>query len=184
MKAGQLLFLAAMFAEPALAQRPAVSAELSPEMAAEVFKRTVMEVCVPAAAGGGVGALAAAKRGGLVRSDDPATRKQAGAGAADTVWDVTEGKGVVTVHEKPGRCVVSVYGPEALKTIASVAQAMEAAPGFERLAGSPPPDGLAQSMFFSSGGRSMIVQLKGAEPGTPGHQSRFSVVTATVFAGQ
>jgi hypothetical protein len=31
-------------------------------------------------------------------------------------------------------------------------------------------------------GKRLMVQLNGSEPGMPGHKSRFSVVTATVFA--
>lgn len=178
------LVVALLLAPSALAQRDAVSADLSPEAAAEVFKRTLLDVCVPAAAGGGVSAMPAAQAGKLRTTNDAATRKQAGASPDDTVWDVMDGKGVVTIHERKGRCVVSVYGPPAVKTIADVAAAMEAAPDFQRLAGAPPPDGLSQNMFFGSGGRSAMVQLKGSEPGMPGHLSRFSVVTATVFVGQ
>ena len=48
------LVVALLLAPSALAQRDAVSADLSPEAAAEVFKRTLLDVCVPAAAGGGV----------------------------------------------------------------------------------------------------------------------------------
>ena len=113
------LVVALLLAPSALAQRDAVSADLSPEAAAEVFKRTLLDVCVPAAAGGGVSAMPAAQAGKLRTTNDAATRKQAGASPDDTVWDVMDGKGVVTIHERKGRCVVSVYGPPAVKTIAS-----------------------------------------------------------------
>ena len=177
-------FLVALLAAPAFAQREAVSADLSPEAAADVFRSAVTEVCVPAVTSGGVSALPEAQRGKLRPTNDPETRRQAGAGADETVWDVMDGKGVVTLREKAGRCVVSVYGPAVVQTIARVAQELVGPPGFQRMATpSVEPGGMGQTLHFSSDGRAVIVQLKGSEPGMPGHQSRFSVVTATVFAG-
>lgn len=165
------------------AQRAAVSADLSPEAAAEVFRNAVLEACVPAVTGAGVSGLSAAQRGKLQPTNDAETRKQAGAGPDETVWDVMDGKGVVTVREKAGRCVVSVYGPPAVPTMMSVAQGLTGGAGFERLAGGA-GGGISQTLSGSSGGKSVMVQLSGSEPGMPGHQSRFSVLTATVFVAQ
>lgn len=97
-------------ATPALAQRTAVSAQLSPEAAGEAFSRAVIEVCVPAVASNGVSSLGAARDGKLSPTQDAEMRRQAGAEADETVWDVADARGVVTVREKAGRCVVSVYG--------------------------------------------------------------------------
>lgn len=162
----------------AQAQREAVSATLSPEAAAAVFNDAVTSVCVPAVASGAIPAGARAK---LQATADPATRKQSGAAADEAVWDVMAGKGVVTIREKSGRCVVSVYGPPAPATIRALAQQLVAA-GFERLAGGASPNGLGQNLTGVIGGKSMMVTLSGSDPGMPGHQSRFSVVTATVFS--
>lgn len=185
MKVYVSLVAAALLACPAFAQPPAVSPDLSPAAAGEVFKSTVTEACVPAVTGGGVSSLPESQRGKLRPTNDPETRKQAGAGPDETVWDVMDGKGVVTLREKSGRCVVSVYGPAAAQTIASVAKALSGPPGFQRMAApTNDPGGMGQTLFFSSNGRAVMVQLKGSEPGMPGHQSRFSVVTATVFVAQ
>lgn len=179
------LLAALLFASPAFAQRDAVSAGLSPEAAGEIFKGAVVDACVPAVTGSGVSGLSAAQRGRLQPTNDPETRKQAGAGPDETVWDVVDGKGVVTVRERAGRCVVSVYGPAAVDTISRVAQALVGPPGFQRMAAPvAAPNGLGQTLYFSSNGRAVMVQLAGSEPGMPGHQSRFSVVTATVFVAQ
>lgn len=167
---------------PASAQRDAVSPALSPEAAGAVFRTAVAEVCVPAVTGAGVSGLAAAQRGRLSPTSDAETRRQAGAGPDETVWDVVDGKGVVTVRERAGRCIVSVYGPAAAPTIIGLAQALTGGAGFERL--STAGGGLGQSLMKSDGGRRVMVQLAGSEPGMPGHQSRFSVVTATVFVAQ
>lgn len=174
--------VAVMALAPAFAQRTAVSPDLSPEAAGAIFQNAVIEACVPAVIGNGVSGLSAAQRGGLQPTNDANTRQQAGAAADETVWDVVDGKGVVTVREKPGRCVVSVYGPAAASTIIGVAQALTGAPGFERLAGAG--QGMGQTLSRASDGRNVMVRLSGSEPGMPGHQSRFSVVTAMVFLAQ
>lgn len=163
---------------PAYAQRSAVSADLSPEAAAESFTRTILDVCVPAIAGNGVSSLAAAREGRVQPTQDAATRRQAGAGVGETVWDVSAARGVVTVSEAQATCSVSVYGPPAAPTIMAAMSGLSAL-GFEALAG-PAFSGFAQTLAGASGGKRMTVQLGGIEPGAPGHQSKFSVVTATV----
>ncbi len=185
MRPSAFLLAVLLAASPAFAQRAAVSADLSPEAAADVFRRTVLEVCVPAATGGGVSASPAAQSGKLRTTNDAATRRQAGADPSETVWDVMDARGVVTVHEKAGRCVVSVYGAVASPTIEKVAQALVGPPGFQRMAvPQVSASGLEQTLHFSSNGRAVFARLSGSEPGMPGHQSRFSVVTATVFVAQ
>ncbi len=174
---------ALLLAAPAHAQRAAVSADLSPEAAGDIFRNAVVEACVPAVTGNGVSGLSATQRGRLQPTNDAETRRQAGAAPDETVWDVVDGKGVVTVREKAGRCVVSVYGPAAMPTMMNVAQGLTGGSGFERLAGGA-GGGISQTLSRSSGGKSVMVQLTGSEPGMPGHQSRFSVVTATVFVAQ
>jgi hypothetical protein len=170
-------------AGPAFAQRGAMSPALSAEAAASVFQDAVVSTCIPAAAGGaGVNALPIAARAKVQASGDAGTRKQLGAAADETVWDVVSGRGAVTIREKAGRCVVSVYGPPVVTTILSTAQGLSGSAGFEKLVGAPPPNGFGQSLMKIENGRRLLVQLDGSEPGMPGHKSRFSVVTATVFA--
>ena len=182
MKIFSAVALVWLLAAPVHAQRGAVSADLSPEAAGEAFKSAVTNVCVPAVTGVGVSGLSAAQRGSLQPTNDAETRRQAGAGPDETVWDVMDGKGVVTVREKAGRCVVSVYGPAAAATVMSVGQGLAGASGFERLAGGA--GGIGQTLSGSSNGKRVMVQLNGSEPGMAGHQSRFSVVMATVFVAQ
>lgn len=185
MKAMAVLVAGVLTASPAFAQPPAVSPDLSPAAAGEIFRSTVTEACVPAVTGGGISSLPESQRGKLRPTNDPDTRKQAGAGPDETVWDVMDAKGVVTLRETSGRCVVSVYGPAAAQTIASVAEGLTGSPGFQRMAApTNEPGGMGQTLYVSSNGRAVMVQLKGSEPGMPGHQSRFSVVTATVFVAR
>jgi hypothetical protein len=178
--AGWMLGLA-LAAMPAAAQRSAVSADLSPEIAGQVFSQTVSDVCIPAVAGNGVSALASARGGMLQPTQDAETRRQIGAQASETVWDVASARGVVTVREGQGRCIVSVYGPPVSATISGAMQALSGS-GFEALVGTS--SGARQTLLGASGGKRISVQLSGAEPGAPGHQSRFAVVTATVTAVQ
>lgn len=176
--------LAAAVALPAFAQRPAVSANLSPEAAGRAFRGAVVEGCVQAVTGSGVTATAAAQAGRLQPTQDSETRRQAGAGPNETVWDASDARGVVTVRETTGRCFASVYGPPSTQTILGISQALSDA-GFEALAGpASPGGGFAQTLAGSSNGKRVSVQLSGAEPGAPGNRSTFSVVTATVFVTQ
>ncbi len=178
------LMLAAL---PAQAQRSAVSAELSPEMAGAAFSRAVMDVCVPAVAGSGVSSLGAAREGKVSPTQDAVMRRQAGAEADETVWDVAEARGVVTVREKAGRCVVSVYGAEVLPTFEALERA-DTEVGFKRSMYMSPGAGIpvSHSTFLEGElqGKKLKISVIGVEPGTPGHQSRFSVVTATVSLAQ
>lgn len=181
---GLLLAAAIAVALPAIAQRAAVSADLSPEAAGQAFRRAVVEGCVKAVTGSGVSSVAAARDGRLQPTQDAETRRQAGAGPSETVWEVAEARGVVTVRETAGRCIAAVYGPPSAPTILNVAQVLSTA-GFEAMAGpASPGGGFTQTLIGSSGGKRVTVQLSGAEPGAPGNRSTFSVVTATVFVAQ
>ncbi|HVY89547.1 MAG TPA: hypothetical protein VG942_11810 [Hyphomonadaceae bacterium] len=180
MRIAGLALVAAMFAGPALAQREAISPSLSPEAAAEAFEDAVVAICVPAVTATGVQGLPAAVKARISPTNDVETRKQAGAAADETVWDVAAAKGVVTIHEKAGRCVASVYGPAAGPTMVTLTRMISAA-GFEPLAGPGRIGAMEQTLMKQAGGKRVMVVLNGSEPGMPGHRSKFSVVTATVF---
>ncbi len=184
MKGIQFVLIAALLATPALAQRTAVSAQLSPDAAGEAFARTVTDVCVPAVSGNGLSSLASARDGKLSPTQDAEMRRQAGAEPDETVWDVAEARGVVTVREKAGRCTVAVYGPGAAPVIMLLGAQLENGHRFERLMAPQGPNGLGLSLMRSEGGKTVMVQLQGSQPGAQGHQSRFNVVTATVFVAQ
>ncbi len=175
-----ILFLGAL-APPAAAQqadRRAVSAALSPQDAGEAFEQTVIDVCVAGVSSGQRVVDMALAGDRLTQTTDSQTRQQAGAGDDETVWDVETGRGVVTVKEKAGRCAVSVYGPPAAPTMITMAAKLSAE-GFERMATGAP--GMSQSLQRTANGRTVQVMLTGSDPGSPGHSSKFSVVTATVF---
>lgn len=176
-----LLVLAAMAIAPAHAQRSAVSADLSPAAAGEAFKQAVVDVCVPAVSGDGVSALALAREGKVQPTQDPETRRQAGAAPDETVWDVADARGVVTIRERVGQCVVLVYGPAAAPTVADATLALLLR-GFD--ASNRTAGGVTQTLNGRSNGRPIRVQLSGADPGAPGHQSKFSVIAATVSLSQ
>ncbi|MDP3739594.1 MAG: hypothetical protein Q8R02_19555 [Hyphomonadaceae bacterium] len=185
MRIAMLALVALTAAAPASAQREAISSALSPEAAAAAFTDAVVNVCVPAAVGAGVGALPAETRSRLQATTDSETRRQAGAAADETVWDVLSAKGVVTIHGKQGRCMVSVYGPSATQTVMGLAGRLTALPKPFMRTVTPSKSGMKQkgerlARFDNDKAAMVIVELVGSEPGTPGHQSRFSVVTATV----
>jgi hypothetical protein len=176
-----LALLAAMAASSAHAQRTAVSAGLSPEAAADAFVRTVLDVCVPAIAGNGVSSLAVAREGRVQPTHDAATRRQAGAKPEDTVWDVAAARGVVTVRESDGDCVVAVYGPPVGSTLTSLKGSVSLG-GMAARVWMEGDDPVQLEMLGKINGKPVRVTAEGANPGAPGHESRFSVTTATVTA--
>ncbi|MDZ4762305.1 MAG: hypothetical protein SGJ21_14675 [Alphaproteobacteria bacterium] len=168
---------------PALAQTPreAISVDLSPADVAAAFEDAALSACAPAIAEASlIAGLPPDVRRRFVSSSDVETSRISGAAPSDAVFDVLAGKGVVTVREGDGRCIVSAYGPPASPTIRALAARLSAE-GFERLAAAG-PTGLSQSLVRFVNGRRVQAILSGSEPGMPGHQSRFSVVTATFFA--
>lgn len=173
---------AAMLSAPAHAQlHDAISPTLSPEMARAAFEDAVMNGCVPSASTGQ--RIASGRYGGKVAANTTADmREQVGAASDESVFDVLSGKGVVAVKEKADRCVVQVYGPPASATVTGLAGRIAAELGFERLASTATAGGFSESLTRTVAGRRVQVLIHGAEPGMPGHKSRFSVVTATVFA--
>lgn len=178
------VLVACLAASPAFAQREAVSPALSPEMAAGAFQDAVTSACIPAVSySRGWDGLAPTVQARLEPSSDAATRRQIGAEADEAVFDVAEAKGVVFIRQKPGRCTVSVYGPPAMATIMNLAGLLKGAPhSFESLVQAPPPNGFGQSLMKVDGGKRVMIQIRGSEPGMTGHQSGFTVITATVFA--
>lgn len=179
MRSVALAFLM-LAAAPALAQRPAISADLAPSDVANAFESAVIDACAPAIAkGGSVSSLGLGGR--ISATSDPATFQQAGAAPGEAVFDVNGAKGVVTIRESSGRCIVSAYGPAAGSSLKALAARLSAG-GFERMANQTTPAAFTESLAKTSGGKRIQVSLRGSDPGMQGHQSRFSVLTATVFA--
>jgi len=178
MRLAAITIAAILCAAPALAQREAISATLSPEAANAAFNDAVITACIPAVSGNGMSGIPAPAQAKFAPTNDVGTRRQAGAAADETVWDALGARGVVTIHEKRGRCVVSVYGPPAAPAIIGLAQVLSSTHGFERLVGTGGPE---QSLTKMAGGKKLMVKLAASEPGMPGHASRFTVITATVF---
>lgn len=183
MRIAALTIAACLAAAPAVAQREAISATLSPEAANAAFNDAVITACIPAVSGNGMGGIPAPAKAKFAPTNDVGTRRQAGAAADETVWDALSARGVVTIHEKKGRCVVSVYGPPAAPAIIGLAQVLSSSHGFERLVGTVGASvgGPEQSLQKTDGGKRLMVKLNASEPGMPGHASRFTVITATVF---
>ena len=170
----------ALLTPTASAQREAISTTISPEIAGQAFRDAVIEGCVAAVSSGQRVANVPGGGARFAATTDSDTRREAGAGSDETVWDVTAARGVVTIKEKQDRCTASVYGPPAAMTVMTLGQQLAAA-GFERLAATQAP-GISQSLYKISNGRRIQVTISGSEPGMPNHKSRFSVVTATVFS--
>ncbi|MBI1360161.1 MAG: hypothetical protein GC155_07740 [Alphaproteobacteria bacterium] len=171
---------------PGLAQSPlspAISPDLSPQDVAAAFEDAVVDICIPAVIEARrPGSLGLGTRIAVATGAD--ARGQSGAEPGDTVWDVAAARGVVLIHEHEGRCVVTAYGPPAAGTLSETAARVTGAGlGFEQLAATPGRS-VDLSLLRAGGGKRVQVLLNGSEPGMPGHRSRFSVLKATVFAGQ
>jgi hypothetical protein len=172
---------------PVLAQVPlheAISPSLSQQDVAAAFEAAVVDICAPAViAGQRLSAAAPGIRARIAAASDADAARQVGAEAGDSVWEVAAARGVVRIRERNGRCMVSAYGPPAATTLGQVARRLAASgQGFERLVATPGP-GAAESLVRRAGDSRVQATLGGSEPGMQGNRSRFSVLTATVFAG-
>lgn len=174
------LVLLVLVAAPAFAQRAAISADLAPSDVANAFESAVIDACA-AAVGKGASVASLGLGGRFTATSDPATFQQAGATPGEAVFDVGGAKGVVTIRESGGRCIVSAYGPSAGPALKALAARLSST-GFERMAGQPTPAAFVESLAKTAGGKRIQISLRGSDPGMQGHQSRFSVLTATVFA--
>ena len=99
------------------------------------------------------------------------------------VWDVPAAKGIVVVWEpKSGDCEVMGYGPPVDLTFkAAVADAKKLAPKLVDVAIEPGYDPIVYRLNeVENGAVRLDVMLHGAEPGTPGHTFRFSMLKALV----
>jgi hypothetical protein len=178
MKRAFLFFAAIALAPMAHAQAPAISPDLSPEVASAAFEDAVLNGCVKAVASSTrIGQLADMK-GKVQASNDQERRHQVAAGDEDAVWDVVAARGVVIIKDSDGRCSVMVYGPRAAPAMMALSQKLVAA-GFTRMASS----GVGrQSLMRAAGGKRIQATIAAIEPGSPGNQSRFPVITASFFA--
>ncbi len=176
MKAGLTVLGLMLAVIPAHAQRAAISPDLSPADAAAAFEAMVVDGCLAAVASGGrVSDTSISSH--VTAAQDSETLRQAGAAPGDTVWDVSAARGVVTVRESGGRCIVQVYGPPAPGTVSALARRLKEQ-GFEALASAG--GGLSQTLLRGEGASRVQVTVQGAEPGGANHPSRFSVISATV----
>lgn len=183
--AASILPAAAVAQTPArTGSRAAVSSRLTTDDVAAAFADAVVKVCAPAVLSGRrLSALDAETRRMVAATNDPAARQQAGAEKADQVWDVLAGRGVVTIAEREGRCTVSAYGPPAAPALAAAAERLEASgQGFERLFATPNSSSVNEALVHAAPGHRVQATMTGAEPGMPNHRSRFSVISATIFA--
>jgi hypothetical protein len=160
--------------------REAISPSLSPEDAADAFDDAAINGCIASVASG-MRINQAGYAANVTINENADARSQAGAAGDETVFDVIAGKGVVSVKDKPGRCSVSVYGPAASGVVMALARKLAAEEQFERLASAPSPNGYAEQLTKTASGKKLMVTIRGSEPGMPGHKSRFSVTTLTVF---
>ena len=100
------------------------------------------------------------------------------------VWDVPSAKGIVVVWEpKAGDCEVMAYGPPVDLTFkAVVADAKKQAPKLVDVPIQPGYDPIVYRLnAVENGAVRLDVVLHGAEPGTPGHTFRFSMLKALVM---
>ncbi len=164
--------------------REAIPVTLGPADAERLFGEAVSTICVAAISQGiRVAQLPMDVRSEFAVTRDPQTRAEVGATPEETVWEAVDASRVVTIRETSGRCIVMAYGPPAAMALSRLAGRLsgDAAP-FERLMPSPGRTGLAQSLMRRAEGRRVQVLFDGSEPDMPGHRSRFSVISATVFS--
>lgn len=154
---------------------------LTPQEVSEGFANGVI-VCLKAVeAGGSVADLPESDRAGLTPS--PASqREMLGPDADSPTWDVAPAKGIVMVFEpKRGGCRVLAYGPPVRLTFDETARRATAAyPDFVDRPLTAGYDPIVSGLERPAGVDRLVLELRGAEPGTPGHAFRFSMLNAVV----
>lgn len=154
---------------------------LTPQEISEGFANGVI-VCLKAVeAGGSVADLPEASRAGLEPSS-AGQKAMLGPDADSPAWDVAPAKGVVMVFEpKRGGCRVMAYGPPVQLTFQeTVGRARAAYPDFANSPLTAGYDPIVAGLERTAGVNRLVVELRGAEPGTPGHTFRFSTLSAVV----
>ena len=166
---------------------------MTPEQISAGFKDGALAYCLEAALRGvPVGDLPPDRRGGIAPADETMRGMVEASNPTGPLWDVAVAKGIVVVSEpKPGVCEVMAYGAPVERTFKAVLagarkqvpalRPVPIQPGYDPIAYRlvlPPAEGGASSA--SAPAPTVALELHGAEPGAPGHMSRFSMLTARI----
>ena len=156
---------------------------LTPQQVSEGFIRGVVDYCLKATlAGSSISALPDSDRVGLTQAPEQ-QKMMLGPEAKDApAWEVAPAAGIVVVYEpSAGVCKVFAYGPPVELTFSeTLRRAQKAAPNFTETHPKPGYDPIVSGLERIQAGKKITIQLSGAEPGTPGHAFRFSMLKATV----
>jgi hypothetical protein len=100
--------------------------------------------------------------------------------AGGPIWDVLAAKGYVLVSEpSPAICEVFTYGPPVDATLKAVmTDARKRASDAVEVAVAPGYGPMGYRLYLTRKTGKLVLELRGAEPGTPGHTARFSIIRA------
>lgn len=163
-----------------LAAQPALAQGLSPAQVAAGFREGAGYCLEAGLRGLSVADLPPAERAGLAPSSDGA--REMVDDFQGELWDVLTAKGIVVLWEPtPNTCKVMAYGPPVDRTFKAILKdARKRAPDLVPVKVQPGYDPIVYRLEQATPGATLTLDLRGNEPGAPGHLFRFSKLHATV----
>lgn len=156
---------------------------LSPDQVGAGFQEAVVNYCLEAALRGvDLSNLPASDRTGITPANESMRDMVGKTNPSGPIWDVRRAQGIVLISEpRKGVCEVLAYGAPVERTFKrTLDSARKRAPGLVEKAADAAYNPIAYRLEKVSDGTRVSVRLSGAEPGTPGHMMRFSLLMATV----
>lgn len=175
----RLQFLA-LAAAATLAAQPALAQGLSPAQVGAGFREGAGYCLEAGLRGHSVADLPPAERAGLAPSSDGA--REMVDDFQGELWDVLTAKGIVVLWEPtPNTCKVMAYGAPVDRTFKAILKdARKRAPDLDPVEVKPGYEPIVYRLQQATAAARLSLDLKGNEPGAPGHLFRFSKLHATV----
>lgn len=156
---------------------------MTPAAVSAAFQEGVAKYCLESALrGGGIGALPAELRAGIAPSTEDMRDMVRASNPSGPIWDVLSGKGIVVISEPSADvCEVVAYGAPVKATFkGALKAATKREPALKAVPVTPGYNPIVHRLETVEGGAKVTLDLAGAEPGTPGHLFRFSMLTGKV----
>lgn len=156
---------------------------LSPSDVSRGFREGAVSYCLEGALRGvGLAELPPELMSGIAPADESMRGMVKHSNPTGPIWDVLSARGIVLISEpKAGVCEVVGYGAPVEATFkATLKDARKRSSELAPIPAEAGYDPIVYQLEQTVGAASIMLRLSGAEPGTPGHAFRFSMLSAVV----
>lgn len=153
----------------------------TPAEVSAAFAEAAVDVCLEASlSGGGILDLPAAVRARLTVASPELREMVRTPNSTGNIWEIASARGLMVISEpSPGECEVFTYGAPVERTFkTTMAAARKKVPALNPAPVRTGYDPIARRLETPEGPAGVTLELRGAEPGAPGHLFRFSTLTA------